>query len=227
MATSGTINGTLTVRDILTVSLRLLGVRGKGQEPTADDANVAIPLLNGMLKTWQAEGCNLWRQIQDTAAFSVGVSTVALDPRVLDVMEARYVESATFERTLGRWEWGDYVTLPNKIASGLPTIFVLDKQRTAINMTVWPVPSVATTIRYTAARVIDDTNDLNDEVDLPQEWLETVYFNLAERLIAIYGIDALLPTVAQRVTARAQQLYAKMLDFDRPASVFMKPWGAR
>lgn len=226
MATSGTINGTLTFRSCLGIAMQLLGQIGAGDTPSEDDALIAIPLANGMIKTWQADGCNLWRQVEDSAVFGAGVKTVALDPRVMDVMEARVVLAADNQRTLGRWEWGDYVSMPNKIATGSPTCFVLDKQRSAITMTVWPVPSASTVILYTAARVIEDITDLDDEIDIPQEWLECFYFSLAERLIAVFNADALSPAAAARVTTRAGELYRKMMDFDRPASVFMRPWNA-
>lgn len=223
MATSGDISGTLVARDICRMAILLIGGPLENGEVTAEDGLTMTTMLNFMLKSWQSQGCNLWRLSDEELTIPANTATVVLDPRVLDVMEARYVGGVTFQRQLARWEWGDYRALPNKQAAGFPTCFSLNKQRTYIEASFWPVPTEDTVIYYSGARVIQDVNDLDEEVDVPQEWIETVYTCLAERMIPIFNTDALSPGVSQRVTARAAELYQTMLSFDRPGSTFMKP----
>lgn len=236
MATSGDISGTLTARDICRMAMLLIGGPLQNGEVTTEDGLTMTTILNYMLKSWQAQGCNLWRLSDEELtipgqATVIIPATVILDPRVLDVMEARFYGGPTYQRELARWEWGQGRALPNKLAAGNPTCFWLNKQRTYIEATFWPAPQEDTVILYSGARVIDDVNDLDDEVDCPQEWIETVYTCLAERMIPIYNIDTLTPGVAQRVTVRAAELYQTMLGFDRPGSSYMKSyhipsWGA-
>lgn len=226
MALSGNIGGTLVARDIARKAVILIGGPLDNGEVSAEDGRNILMSLNLMMKSWQADGCNLWRLSDETVTIPANTKTVQLDPRVMDVMEARYDGSVTFQRLLARVEWGDYRSLPNKNAEGLPTQFTLNKQRTFIEMSVWPVPTEDITISYSGARVIEDVIDLNNEVDAPQEWLETVIVCLAERIIPDFGADALNANSCARVTARAKHLYDKLLDFDRTGSVFMKPWGA-
>lgn len=225
MALSGNIGGTLVARDVARMAMILIGGPLENGEVSAEDGLTITTMLNYMLKSWQADGCNLWRLSDETVTIPADTKTVTLDPRVLDVMEARYDGSTTYQRQLARVEWGDYRSLPNKNASGLPTQFTLNKQRTYIEMSVWPVPTEDIEISYSGARVIQDVEDLNNDLDLPQEWMETAYTCLAERLIPVFNVDALSPPVAARVTARAKYLLDKLLDFDRTGSVFMKPWG--
>lgn len=225
MALSGNIGGTLVARDVARMAMILIGGPLDNGEVSAEDGLTITTMLNYMLKSWQADGCNLWRLSDETVTIPADTKTVTLDPRVLDVMEARYDGAVTYQRQLARYEWGDYRSLPNKNASGLPTCFSLNKQRTFIEMSVWPVPTEDIEISYSGARVIEDVEDLNNDLDLPQEWMETAYTCLAERLIPIYNVDALSAPVAARITARAKFLYDKLLDFDRAGSVFMKPWG--
>jgi hypothetical protein len=226
MALSGDISGTLVARDIARMAMQMIGGPLENGEVTTEDGQLITTLLNFMLKTWQSQGCNLWRLSDESVVFLANTKTVQLNPRVLDVMEARFVGDVTYQRELARYEWGDYRMLPNKDSQGNPTCYTLNKQRTYIEMTLWPVATEDIEIRYSGARVIQDVNDLNDEVDVPQEWIETVWTCLAERMIPYYNIDTLSAAVAQRITQRAQVLYAQMLDFDRPASTFMKPWQA-
>lgn len=224
MALSGEISGTLTVRDIARTAMQLVGGPLTNGEVTARTGELCVTILNGMIKSWQADGCNLWRLSDETVTFAADTPTVTLDPRVLDVMEARFYGGATYQRTLARWEWGAYRELPNKLSAGNPTCFTLNKQRLTIEMTIWPVPTADTIILYSGARVIDDVTDLSQEVDVPQEWMECVYYNLADRMLDVIDVATTSPTTAQRINARAQQLYAKMLDFDRTGSTFMLPW---
>lgn len=224
MPTSGDISGTMTARDICRQAMLLIGGPLADGEVSSEDGLTMMTALNFMLKSWQADGCNLWRLTDESLIVPADTATVQLDPRVLDVMEARYVDSTTYQRTLARWEWGEYRALPNKIAVGLPTCFSLNKQRTAIYASFWPVANADILIAYSGARVIDDVNDLNDEVDVPQEWIETVFTCLAAKMIPYFNIDALSPGVAQRVTQRADALYERLLAFDRPGSTYMKSY---
>lgn len=216
MTTSGVITSNLTVREHATRAMRMAKIIASGETPTSDELADIITILNLMLKTWQAEGCNLWRELSDTVSATTAQTT--LDPRVLDVLEAR-VTASGIDRPLARWEWGEYISLPNKAAIGTPSIFVFRKARDSVSIFLWPVPSAAMTVSYTAARVIDDVTDLEETLDVPQEWNECIATNLAVRLAEEFGSD-----ISQSVYARAELLKAQMMDFDRPASVYMGAW---
>lgn len=224
MATSGTISTVLTARDIIKSSMEILNVLDGASEPDAVSAAMGLRHLNWLLKTMQMDGCDLWRQQEYTVTIPANTAMATLSPRVIDVMEARLILSSTYQRTLARWDWGDYVTLPNKIAANDPTCFTLDKQRTAINMYVWPVPTVDRDIKYTSARVIEDVTDINQNVDLPQEWTECVYYLLADRLAKPYGVMEAAPRLAADVKQTAAAIYNSLRDSDRPSAVFMKAW---
>ena len=220
MATSGVITSAFTARDIITRAMRLLGVIAMGEVPSSSELSHGVDALNWMLKSWQADGCNLWREYQDSQTLVSGTAEYTLAPRVVDVLEARYVNADGSERPLARWEWGEYVQLPNKTTSGVPVAFTLLKERDAIKMKLWPIPNAAQSVSYTAARVIEDVTSANENLDVPQSWTEAVIYNLADRLIDVFGTATMDQITIARVQARAADLYAQMRDFDRPASVF-------
>ena len=64
-------------------------------------------------------------------------------------------------------------------------------------------------------------------LDFPIEWFEGVAYMLADRLMENEGMaDAEgNAKTAQRITQRAVAFYQKYLDFDRPTSVFIRPYG--
>lgn len=222
------ISSTLTAGQIVNQAIVLIGAKDSRSTLTSEDRDLGLLQLNWMLKSWQAAGCNLWRRTEDSIVIPADTATVTLDPYCIDVQEARLQisDDPLYERWIERWEWGQYVTMPNKLASGQPTCFVLDKQRAAVTMTVWPVPSEAMTINYTYARVIEDIVDQNSVVDVPQAWLEAVYYSLANRLLTPFSVWSTQPAEATKIEAMAERLYKEVLDMDRPQSVYLQPWQA-
>jgi hypothetical protein len=202
-----------------------LGVLASGEVPTAEEGATGMERLNWMLKSWQANGANLWRDTEATATFGAGIATVTLDPRPIDVIEARVVIAPTNELPLGRWELAEYRQIPNKTSPGRPVAFTLNKGRDDVTMTVWPVPVAATDVIYSYARVIEDVTDLTQTLDVPQQWAETVWMGLAARLANTFGAARTDPASVERITQYAGILEQKLLDQDRPASVYMGPVG--
>jgi hypothetical protein len=219
--TSGVITGEMTARDLCTAAAKDLGVYGAGETLSDADAFDMMTRLNWLLKTLQAKGTSLWRVTEGEAEYLADEATVALDPRCIDVLEARFVQSSTYERPLARWELGQWQALPNKAQPGYPTAFYLNKQVGSVTMSLWPVPNADATIRYSYSRVIEDVTDLNETIDVPQEWMETLWTMLAARCVTLFGVTRIDPAAVQLVIARAAQLETELLDQDRPASYFM------
>jgi hypothetical protein len=118
----------------------------------------------------------------------------------------------------------EYLELPEKTSSGIPTCFYFDPQRDAGVLYVWPVLAVATTevIRYSYVRRIEDIDDENNDLDIPPEFIDLIGYNLAARLLDNYGrADA----ASQRIIQRAQLLVMQARDHDREPIVRFAPYG--
>jgi hypothetical protein len=221
MPTSGTISSTMTAAEVITAALQELGVLSAGENPTGEETILGLRSLNWMLKTWSAKGANLWRQDAMTITVPAASATIALDPEVFDIASLRVFTAPNQERWMLRYERAEYMLLPNKATPGNPTIFYLEKQRDGMALFVWPVPRAATTLKADIVRRIEDVTDASQTLDVPQEWLETVYVCLAARLCQSFGATRTDPTTAQVINARAAELEGILLDNDRPSSVFM------
>lgn len=214
MSTSGVTDFTMTAREVIQKAMEKAAIVSPGETFEASEGETALTDLNLMLKSWQTDG-NLWRQDDDELTVTAAKTT--LTPRVIDLTEVRLVANGR-ERPLARWEWGDYVGLPNKAQAGTPSCYALRRNRATIDLYLWPAPTSAV-IRFTASRVIEDVTDLENEIDVPQEWLECVILNLADRMAPSYGTS-----LSDREQARALDLLAQMRDADRPASYYMGPY---
>jgi hypothetical protein len=217
LTTSGVTTGLMTARQIAQAALEQLNYLDPAESASDADATVCLRVLNWMLKTMQADGINLWREATTSITWPGATAEQALAANYIDVRACRFQQSTTFERPMGRMELDDYKALPYKSQAGDPLMFCPIKQSGTLRMAVWPVPASSVTLNLDVARVIEDVTALAQNVDLPQEWTEAVYTNVADRMPASYkaalsGIDR------QDLTVRAQSLYSLMRDADRPGS---------
>lgn len=230
------ITWSLTAGQLITRAYRILGNLTPPYVPTDDQLNQGLIALNGMLKGWQADGVNLYRQTQVSWTVPAGVgwpdSPYQPTPRIMGLEEARFVVQPApnlYERELGIFSYIDYMMLPNKMASTTsgPSVICFDKQDTVSNIYLWPPMTNGGTINATVGRVVDDVNAVGDPVDFPDEWTEGAIYNLADRLMDDTAMAAADPETARRIEVHAAAFYQKLLNFDRPTSVFVRPWGKR
>lgn len=224
----------LNAGQFITQAYRKLGWVASGQAPSDDQMNQGIIAFNLMLKGFQGDGINLWRQQRLTVSVGAGQGTptnpVSIEPLILGVEAGQWVvvpgTGANYlQQPLGIYTYSDYHNLPNPYQVGpRPYCFMFDRQENASNLYLWPTPQMGGAIILTVGRTILDVNLPSDTIDVPREWQEAVLYNLADRLMEDEAGAMADPATAERITERAKYFYMKMLDFDRPMSVFIKPY---
>lgn len=219
-----TITWSLTAGQLITRAYRIIGNLEPPWVPSDDQMTQGMLALNGMLKGWQADGINLYRQEQRTIAVPAMTPNVPITPRVMGIEQASWVVQGspnTYKRPMGQYSYVDYFNLPNpqsNTTSG-PSVFMFDKQNNSSTLWIWPLATLGGSIIASVGRVVDDVNDPSDAVDFPDEWTETAYYNLADRLMDDQGVAAADPQTARRIEVHAGVLYRKLGDFDRPSSL--------
>lgn len=227
MATSGVSSGLDNVQQIVTDALIELQVLSANQTPRANDMNLGLRRLNWMLKEWQNDGVSLWRQKAITFTWPANTAEAALESLTVpvtgvnDIIDLRLVVSGTYQRPLTRWELGDYLSLPNKIAPGDPTTYTVTRELATTVLRLWPVPTTNKTFSAEVDRRIDDVTDENQTVDVPQQYTRAVMMNLAAVLASSFGKIAEPHGVY--IVREAARLYQLLRANDRPASYYMLP----
>ena len=207
MATSGSIDFTLTREDIITEAFQLLGIGMEGEDITAFMSETASKSLNMMIKSWETQGANLWAISDTTLALVAGTASYTLSPRALEVFNVR-LSSSSQETPMIEMSRDEYFDLPDKTSQGKPTQYFYDPQRTTGTLYIWPTSSNATDeIKYNYRRTLEDMDGNTDEADFPQEWMETLVYNLAMRLRPKYG-RPYDPEVGARAIELERQLLA-------------------
>lgn len=225
-----TVTFSLTMAEAAARAYRILGNLEPPWVPDDDQMTQAILAANMMQKGWMADGINLWRQEQRTIAVPAMARSVEITPYVLGVEQASWVVTPSpnlYKRPLGYFSYVDYFNLPNPDSStpSGPSVYMFDKQDTTSTLWLWPKPTNAGTIICSVGRSVNDILTEQDTLDIPSEWTEAFVYNLADRLMDDQGVAAADPATAQRIEQHAMVLYGKLLNFDRPTSVFMRPWG--
>lgn len=191
MALSGSNDFNMTARQLGRFAMLKLGILDAEQSPSASEFADIKTELNMMLKAWQMHGPNLWRQTFGNVTLVADTASYTLSPQPHRVIEARYRDASG--RDLPMWEMTrqEYVELPLKTSSGIPTTYYVDYQRAVTTFYIWPVPSSITmeTIQYTYQAKMDDIDALDDDIDIPQEWFECIGYNLADRLQPTFGTN--------------------------------------
>ncbi len=221
MATSASINYTLTARQIISYALGKINILAKGASPVGEDSDAALIELNVMLKEWQRYS-QIWRLKEAFINLVADQQGYNLNPRPHRIVDMRYRDADGRDNDMQNMTRQEYYDLPVKGSQGIPTNYYFDPLRAVSVVYVWPVIGTVTTetLRVTYQRRYEDVDDLANEVDVDQEHLSTVGYNLAARLADDYGRKG--PHI-DRIVARAEELKREMRDFDRPETIRFIP----
>jgi hypothetical protein len=221
MSTSGSINFNMTARQVITDALRDINMLGETEDPSGDQADTAMRLLNRMLKDWQKYE-NLWRLTEGSVTLVNATASYVLTPFPHKVISARYRDPNSNDTALEELSRVEYYDMPNKSSAGRPNSYYVDYQRSAATMFLWSVPTAITTetVQYTFQRRFEDVDTLDDDIDVKQEHLDMVTLNLAARLADKSGRAG---AHIDRIIARAHILLDGILDDDREGSIQMVP----
>ena len=114
----------------------------------------------------------------------------------------------------------DYREMPNKQTRGTPTAFYYDPQLVTGYYHLWPAPSdVSAVFRFTWYRRIQDFLTADNTPDLPQEWINTLSWNLAKEIAPEYDVP--LPKYQNMILTRAAETLDMVTGWDRePESTY-------
>lgn len=226
MSTSGTTSFNLTNLEIITAAFNQLGIGMEGEALTPRMVQDGQRALNLMIKTWGAQE-HLWTKTEGTLAMVAGQAAYALtSPRPMRVLSVRRRQNG-IDTPLNEFSRQEYFDQPNKTGSpSVPVSFYFDPQVGNGTLYLWPAPSSQTvanfTINLTYLRRMADMSASNNDLDMPQEWLEAVTWNLAKRLMTQYPCND--PNQMQLVLAMAAETYDSLSGWDNePASIYLQP----
>lgn len=181
-----------------------------GQTTLSIDANTdgTLTMANGdKIGVTLDDGTIQWSTISSSTATTVTIGAALTDSasddnpvysytsnivRPLKVIGARVFDVATgLETPVGSMlSHLDYQALPNKDSTGEVTSIHYDPQLNTGYLYLWQVPAdVDALIRLTTRRPIEDFTTAADNPDLPQEWIDTLVWNLGYLMAPEHGVS--------------------------------------
>ena len=135
--------------------------------------------------------------------------------RPLRIVDARWVDALTgYENpSISMIARLDYQRLPTKTQAGSVVSMFYDPQLTTGYAYLWHVPNpFEGFVNFTWHRPIEDFDAAGDNPDLPQEWIQTLIFNLAVVLAPEFDVP---PQKLSTIAALAAQYLDDMEGWDR------------
>jgi hypothetical protein len=190
-----------TVRDIITRSLRLIGVIEQSQAPTQDDINAGVYALKQMLDSWSTNRLMIYTINPYTFTTNPPQASYTLGPggdwsieRPMNIESAyvRYVDNASQPVDLPISILNDqqFASIAVKnVQSIFPRAMYDNGNYPVRTLTFYPVPTTVQTIVLWLWQPLDTYTNLNDEVQFPKGYTRAIEYGLALELAPEFGVE--------------------------------------
>ena len=183
MATSGTTAFDLQIDDIIEEAYERCGMRTN----SGNDIRSARRSLNLLFAEWGNRGIHLWKIQLNEQALTAGTATYTVPTDVNDVLEAYISTTAaasdsasTNDISLTKIDRSAYAALPNKLATGQPSQYYVNRQTTpTISLYLAPDASTYTTLKYYTINRIEDAGAFTNTADIAYRFLPCMCAGLA------------------------------------------------
>jgi hypothetical protein len=194
MAVSSSSDFTITKRQLIERSLRMVNAIKSGQSADENMVRDASIALNSILRELDAERVGLWTMKEasfSSVAGQISYTTSSIPTDIFQLEHAWVVVSNNDERPLDLIGYGTYDKLGDKNFTGEPEKVLISDEADTTQKTIklWPKPSSARTIKLRYRRRAYDFDANNDNPDFPAEWFSCLSYLLAAELSEEYVVD--------------------------------------
>jgi len=175
MATSGTTNFSLNVEELISRALDKVG----GEITSGIDLRRARTALNLLLIDVANRGIPLAEIKNKTLTLVEGTSEYTLPTDVNDVLSMVLTRDDN-DTPVTRLSISEFHKISNKSSEGMPTQYMLDRQRTAPVLTLYLTPDNSTdVINYWCSTRVEDAGAYADTPDMSVRYFPALVFGLA------------------------------------------------
>lgn len=237
---------TITRDQVIALALRKLGVLEIGDVPDAATITNANMSLNLLVKQMSTEGLKIWKTSEliiplvanqtkyilggasSALMYDTQAPTVATTDRPLKVIQGWYRNlqvTPNIDTPFMVVSKDEYNTLGSKFSTGTANTVFYDTKALNGILYVFLTPDInaATNLELhlVAQMPLNDIISAGDIPDFPNEWMNTLVWNLADQLSLEYGVPM---NTRQEITNRATAYRQLLNDWDvEIASTFFAP----
>jgi hypothetical protein len=222
---------TRTGLQVITDSLKLLGVVAGHEVPTAAEQQDSFARLNELIDSWGTHAQTLLVSRRDVIPLLPNTQTYAIGPGLavdlpvpMAIDDVAYVipSAPEYEVFLEVGTDRSAVATPQKLLTGaVPQVVNYSRTHGYGELWVWPVPTVATDLVIYWAQTLAAFPDLVTPVSLAAGYARALRTNLALELAPEFGrqVDALIVQQARESLADVKRQNFPMVEVGLPAGM--------
>lgn len=187
-----------TAADVISGSLRTIGVLASGESLPSNEANDGLTALNSMLALWSTEPLLVYTSAQDTGTLVNGQSAYTMGTggnfnftrptNVQNVMIRITSGTTTYDLPVDIINQDQYADISVKsVPSSIPTKVFVQGTYPLETLNFWPQPNTAYQVLIFSLKLLGPIAATTTTVDLPPGYAEAIKYNLAVRLALEYG----------------------------------------
>ena len=179
-----------TAITLITRSMRLSGVIGKGEAPDDDEAADGLMALNSMLDPFSIERLNVYYIVEETltmvpsqTTYTMGAAGDLNTTRPSRIEDACFIRYNSIDTPLQLLNFEGYAAIVDKTTqSNIPQYIFADMQNPLARLSFWPVPSSASAVAHIFSwKQLQQFAALTTALAMPPGYEEMLVFNLAVR----------------------------------------------
>ena len=208
----------VTALDMIKRSLRLLGVKGAGEQLSSEEANDAFLALNSLVDSWNNESLMIYNLelithtlVAGTGAYTIGPSATINTTRPQNIKSA-YINDGTTDWPMTIINDSQYNRIWNKTTqSTYPEYLYYRSDFPTGTLEVWPVPSSAHTLTLSVWNQLTAFASTSTTVSLPPGYQRALEFNLALEIAPEYGANpsAVVGSIAVQSKSKIKAINSK------------------
>lgn len=205
----------MTARDLITRSLRSLGVLASGEVPTASEAQDALDALNDMIEGWRNERLmaiallpKRFTLVAGKKIYTIGDGGDFDTPRPLKIekMQLIYQQDSPLPLTLPLEivdvDYYNNFVVPDT-TSTIPQWVYIDDAFPLRSIYFYTVPSIVSFVDIYTPTILESLDTLDTDVELPQGYSRALRYNLALEVADDYAMTPSANLVQKANSAKA------------------------
>ena len=179
-----------TAISLITRSMRLAGVIGKGETPDDDEAADGLTALNSMMDSFSTERLQVYYIVEETltlvaadAQYTMGSGGDLSTTRPTRIEDACFIRYNSIDTPLQLLDFQGFASIVDKTTqSNIPQYLFADMRNPLVYLNFWPTPSSASAVAHIFSwKQLQQFSALTDALALPPGYEEMIAFNLAVR----------------------------------------------
>jgi len=182
-----------TARDIVTRSLRLIGVLGANEPGDSADLADSLSALNAYLEAWPLSTLTILTgqttafPLSSAYTYEIGPGKAFDTQRIASIAEGSFIRFQGIDTPLVQLDAAEYAGITTKFVPGRPLYFYYEPSAAGGVLTFYPGPSTGMELHLSANLPFEQFADLDTDYALPPGYLRALQYNLAVEMAPEYG----------------------------------------